>query len=747
MIEKPVFSSRFHVEIVDREGVFLLSDRGHFVLNGEVCRRLAPLLDGRRSADDLVDEVDGNISPAEVYYALAVLEQKGYIVDVSAAIPPDREALWSACGLDARVAEARLEQTTASIVTFGSVAVDPAASSLAALGVRVEKGGDFAVVFTDDYLQDDLREFNAAAVASGQPWLLIKPTGTIVWIGPIFRPGKTACWECLAQRLRVNREVESYLQHRQHLAAPPAVSVTVLPAIAHTAFHLSAIEVARAIATGDVNAPDASLTTLDVVSLQTQKHRVVRRPQCHVCGAAEYRAEWAPARVTLQSQKKQFTADGGHRTTSPARTFAQYEHHISSITGVVSSLTPMAADDDSVTHVYAAAHNPATSHETLAFLREGLRNRTGGKGMTDPQARASALCEALERYSGNFQGDEPRRSATYHQLGARAVHPNACMLFSDEQYRRRQEWNGRRSRYNHVPDPLDEDVAIEWTPVWSLTAREFSYLPTSYCFYRYRMPSQARYCWADSNGNAAGNTIEEAILQGFMELVERDAVALWWYNRIRRPAVDLNSFDEPYLQQLSRHYRTHNREVWALDLTTDLHVPAFAACSRRTDRPDENIMFGFGAHFDPRIAIARAFGEMNQWAARSARFDANDDRERLEPELLDWWNTATLANQAHLSPADTAPRKCADFETAWSDDLRDDILQCQQIVERCGMEMLVLDQTRPDIGIPVVKVFVPGLRHFWARFAPGRLYEVPVSLGWLEQPLSEEQLNPVPIFL
>jgi hypothetical protein len=46
-----------------------------------------------------------------------------------------------------------------------------------------------------------------------------------------------------------------------------------------------------------------------------------------------------------------------------------------------------------------------------------------------------------------------------------------------------------------------------------------------------------------------------------------------------------------------------------------------------------------------------------------------------------------------------------------------------------------------------LKVIVPGLRHFWARFAPGRLYDVPVRLGWLPQPLAEEQLNPIPMFL
>jgi ribosomal protein S12 methylthiotransferase accessory factor len=78
--------------------------------------------------------------------------------------------------------------------------------------------------------------------------------------------------------------------------------------------------------------------------------------------------------------------------------------------------------------------------------------------------------------------------------------------------------------------------------------------------------------------------------------------------------------------------------------------------------------------------------------------------------------------------------------------LKEDVLSCQTLVERHGMEMLVIDQTRPDIGLPVVKVCVPGLRHFWPRFAPGRLYDIPVALGWLEQSLIEEELNPITMF-
>jgi ribosomal protein S12 methylthiotransferase accessory factor len=253
---------------------------------------------------------------------------------------------------------------------------------------------------------------------------------------------------------------------------------------------------------------------------------------------------------------------------------------------------------------------------------------------------------------------------------------------------------------------------------------------------------------ADSNGNAAGNTLEEAILQGFMELVERDSVALWWYNRLKRPAVDLGSFDEPYLQALQDYYKTQQRDLWVLDITSDLNIPVFAAVSRRTDRAIEDIMLGFGAHFDPKIAILRAVTELNQSLpfANIAELDSNP--VPLEQELKDWLTTATLDNQPYLAP-DTrvVPKVYTDYSQRWSDDLRDDVLTCVEIAAQRGLETLVLDQTRPDIGLSVVKVIVPGLRHFWARLAPGRLYDVPVQLGWLPAPLSEQQLNPVPIFL
>jgi len=169
----------------------------------------------------------------------------------------------------------------------------------------------------------------------------------------------------------------------------------------------------------------------------------------------------------------------------------------------------------------------------------------------------------------------------------------------------------------------------------------------------------------------------------------------------------------------------------------------------------------------PFIAIAVANGgsdskgserglEYDTMSDRLARF-INDEvlpavlangHEIDDPDTRRWLEFATVANQPYLVPAPDAPyRLPADHSYEPSADLYEDVQRVHAAMAGQGMEVLVLDQTRPDVGMPVVKVVVPGMRHFWARFGPGRLYDVPVRLGRLTEPTPYEQLNPYPLFM
>ncbi|HAJ61096.1 MAG TPA: adenylate cyclase [Cyanobacteria bacterium UBA8543] len=748
MLIKPKFKEHFHVEVCQPKTVFLLSEKGHFVLKGRLYVFLAPLLNGRYTFDEIVEKLQGQASATEISYALTLLERKGYITQADDTLQSKAAAFWNLLDIDTQVATHRLEQTGVSVTAFGNVLTEPFISTLESLAIHVSDEGEFKLALTDDYLQVGLDNFNQNALLSSQPWLLIKPVGAVIWIGPIFQPGKTGCWECLAQRLRINRQLESSIQQHQGISTPFPISRSVLPSTLQTGLNLAATETAKWITGSQKQQLESTIITFDLVNLNLQRHVMVRRPQCPRCGDSKYLSQQKPQPLLLTSQKKLFTADGGHRTCSPQQTLRRYEHLISPITGVVKTLSSSLQGSDGLIHAYQAEHafpeesnDPETWHQTL-------RHKSAGKGKTDVQARVSCLGEAIERYSGIYSGDEIRVRGKYSQMGESAIHPYALSHYSESQYRSRYEWNQHHQLIQWVPDPFDEEREIDWTPVWSLTHQVFKYLPTAYCYYGYALPEDHGFCWPDSNGNAAGNTKEEAILQGFMELVERDAVALWWYNRVQRPGVQLESFDEPYLEAIANYYQTLSREFWVLDITSDLNIPTFAAISRRTHKQPEDIFFGFGAHFDPKVALLRAVTEMNQMLFLSNAVNPEGKARSSRKDIQTWCETATLENQPYLAPeTNAAPKVYGDYALHWSDDLREDVNRCVEIAAQYGLETLVLDQTRPDIGMSVVKAIVPGLRHFWAQFAPGRLYDVPVNLGWLEAPLTEDQLNPIPMFI
>lgn len=603
------------------------------------------------------------------------------------------------------------------------------------------------LVFASDYTDGELAEVNRECLRAGVPWLLVWPGARRLWLGPLFRPDESPCWECLMARRRLHRRVQSFLAALPDSGAIVMPTVTT-PAAAQLTGRLAAIEIVKILGglprrtVEDAPEHSAVLTELDIVDWHAEHHVVVHRPQCPACGDPTPEPSTA---VRPVAERPDHGEPDDFRTVAAIETFRRYRHHVSPITGAASVLEPITTPDPNM-HVWYSGSNLGLPARDLMQLRRSLRAATAGKGTTADQARVGALCEALERYSGVSTGEEQRIRGSLRSVGDYAIHPNACMLFSDAQLDDADRINAEGSWFNTIPARFDENAVTDWTPLWSLTEQREVLLPTGHLYFGgSREPGNGVF--ADSNGCAAGNTLTEAILQGTLELVERDSVALWWYNRLCRPGVDLAGMADPWVDEMIVNYRARGREVWALDLTSDLGIPAIAAISRRTDHRTERLMMAFGAHLDPRLAVLRALTELNQMAATSSD-DPRGTDAGLDRDMETWMNTATAANQPYLLPDLAAPAwRPADHQYHAGDDLAANVLTLQRRLERAGLNMLVLDQTRPDIGLPVVRVVVPGIRPFWSRLAPGRLYDVPVKLGWLDVPTAEADLNPIPMFL
>ena len=753
MISTPVFKAHLRVVPIPGEGVLLLAEQDAAILRGRAYERIVPLIDGRRRADAIVSAVADTVEPSAAWYALLRLERGGHVVERDAAHARADAAFWQALGADPAAVAGALGAAGVRVyaVGAGTRLAAPFGAALRQCGIAASvigapdaaAGGsrsDLDVVLTDDYLSPALPHFDAAARAARRRWLLLRPFGAELWLGPLFDPHRAGCLRCLQHRLGQRRPLHQLAA--RHVAAGAArAPVAGSSVTAQAACLLAAVEVARSLAGVG---PDLGgvLWSIDVRERASRTHRLIANPACPVCGSGPPRA---PAPLRLQSRPVAFDDEGGQRTTSPEAMLAAHRHLISPLLGVVGSFT-LAAGADGVGRNYLADDVVGGRADTLAHVAPRFRGASAGKGISDLQARASALGEALERYSGQYRGTEVRIPGTFRELGERAIHPNRMAHYSERQYRDRAAWNRRHPARYFVPERFDPDARVDWTPVWSLTERRHALLPTQLLYYGpgwEPRDRQRRFATGDTNGCAAGNTLEEAVLQGFFEVVERDAAAIWWYNRLRRPAVDLDSFGDPWLAALAGRYAELDRGVVALDLTHDLGIPVFAGLSHLRGGEREGILIGFGCHFDPRIALQRALTEMCQMLT----VDLDGD-PALVAELGDGWLTwATRADQPYLVPDDTVPaRTRADFPDRRYGDLLDGIEFGRERVEAHGMELLVLDQTRADVGMPAVKVLVPGLRHFWPRFAPGRLYDVPVALGWLAEPVAEAELNPVPFF-
>jgi bacteriocin biosynthesis cyclodehydratase domain-containing protein len=719
MLQHPRLKEDYRTLLCEGRGVLLLSDAGDALLPAGLYERLVPLLDGRTSTEQLTRHLERDWRPVDVWYALWRLERLGCVVDAAGDMePPD--ALRPGTADEGPVAAVG---PRIALKTLGEVPNGAAADALQARGFVLDDSAALSVVLTESYLRPELAEVNRDALETGRPWLLARPLGPAIWIGPQFHPHIGCCWRCLGDRLRRNHPHEYRFLGQSHSLQPLG---SEWPGSA-----LFARLLARHI---PASCPDAILR-FDPAGKFLRKHRVPRRPQCPACGDAALYARLSTSPL--------LPPEGvAHLEGDEVATLQRFECLIDPLVGVVRDLRRLPSEDGALLHVYIARYGTDPVNDDRLLSESGL-DRGNGKGMTDVEARVSALGEAIERYSGVFQGDEPRFRASLDVLGPAALHPNECMQFSETQYRQRDRPNAGPEPTPRVPQPLDPEAPIEWSAVRSLSG-DCRYLPTMLLYSGYPLQGRAAYCVPDPSGSAAARSREEALFRGVLELVERDSLALWWYNRVARPGVDLASSSDSCCESMVAHYRSHGRELWAIDITSDIGIPAFAALSRRTAAGPERIVLGFGAHLDAAVALRRALTEMDQVLTCIA---AEERTGSLGPTLDRWFREVTIANQPYLAPSPAPAVRLDDLPASATNDLARDLALCEALLARRGLKLLFLDQTRPDIGIPVIKAIVPGLRHFRTRFAPGRLYTAPIEAGWLDRPRLESELNPIGFFL
>ncbi|MFJ8842751.1 TOMM precursor leader peptide-binding protein [Streptomyces cyaneofuscatus] len=558
--------------------------------------------------------------------------------------------------------------------------------------------------------------------AGTRPAANVQLTSRAVLIGPWGGgPSGAACGQCLAmrwQRLRSRSEREALeLGHEPR----GAVHWPVL-----TDYVVDAVWAAySAVFTGLRTNPDATpadralpqVTRIDLATLATATFPLLPEPLCPAC-VSEVPDTAEAARMELGPTPKPDPDDYRLRTLDsyPLPT-AALANPVCGALGSDTWINPASTTTAPV----------AGTHFVRGYA--GLNDVTwSGQANRYATSRTLAYLEGLERYAGTHRrrGTSPVVDS-YANVAGQALNPADCGFYAPETY-----------ASDPLVSPFDPDRAIPW--VWGHSLRDDRpiLVPARLAHYSAGVDAD-NFVFECSNGCATGGSLEEAILFGLLELVERDAFLLAWYGRARLTAIDLTTATTPAVRSMLDRAALHGYDVHAFDTRMDLAVPVVTALAVRRDGGHGTLSFSAAAGFDPAETVEAALSEVLTYIPHLP-YQVAERRTELEAMERDFSKVLHLKDHAQLYGLPSMVRHAAEYlepeavlplEEVFADwqplrprtgDLLDDLRCLRDQLTACGYDVIAVDQTTPEqhrMGLHTVSTTVPGL--------------LPLDFGWTRQ--------------
>ncbi|HVS86365.1 MAG TPA: YcaO-like family protein, partial [Gaiellaceae bacterium] len=193
----------------------------------------------------------------------------------------------------------------------------------------------------------------------------------------------------------------------------------------------------------------------------------------------------------------------------------------------------------------------------------GPQQTGAGSAAERTSARAAAIGEAVERYAACESDHVDAVVASARELGARALAPERFALHSAAQY----------AQAGFPYQPFTSDTPVAWLTGFSLADGEPALLPAQLVYLHWNLrDGEQRIARSTSSGLACRPTLEESLLSGLLELLERDAFMLTWKARLSwprltwRPGSSLGAFERRFVAPAGL-------SVAALDLSAVWDVP------------------------------------------------------------------------------------------------------------------------------------------------------------------------------
>ena len=273
------------------------------------------------------------------------------------------------------------------------------------------------------------------------------------------------------------------------------------------------------------------------------------------------------------------------------------------------------------------------------------------------------------------------------------------------------DWNGRPHTAAMVHWIGMEDQAIDWIAAERISDGHELWIPACLAL---RPTNSDR--WAVGSGCAAGPTSADALKSAMLEVIERDAVAMWWRGGRSLAAVTDDqraALGVDHLLDWVRQGGT-DRVTTLYQIQCDFGPVCLAAVSSDTD--GGQFAGGYACHVDPVLACRSAIREMCQMELGN---EIVANRLARSGQPASETDVSILNRQASIR-IDGQQFRCdrnADLE-----------IQDQRTPEEiasalatAGYEAYFVDLTMDHFGVPVAKVVVPGLQPYPSGYQTPRL--------------------------
>jgi ribosomal protein S12 methylthiotransferase accessory factor len=374
---------------------------------------------------------------------------------------------------------------------------------------------------------------------------------------------------------------------------------------------------------------------------------------------------------------------GTHRVIAPKRTIEINEDKLK--TAGITRIADITDLDRIGLPIYTAIRPTA---------EEGGVSIYGGKGITKDHAKASAMMEGFERYSAERQSSDESIISNLNDIDNN-IDPKSLNLPKDLERVDINDWD------------------LEWSIARDIISKKDYYIPTNAVYHPYNPKDNAKTLFkSNTNGLASGNILEEAILHGMFEVIERDAWSIFELTHKNYSQIDLDSIESDVINEIIEKFESEGIKIKLMDFTADINIPTIAASADDTVTKDAGLLtLGMGTHLDPEVAILRALTEVAQSRATQIN-GAREDTVRADFAREAGYERMKRINKYYFKQEDEQI-SLSDIENKSTHSITEDIeIVKNELMANDIEKILYVDLTRPEIDVSVVRVSIPEMEMY-----------------------------------